>query len=330
MKRRSFIKLAAISSAGIVLPIKLETLANENPLIKPLTLITPNDQFYILQIGKPAVIEENNWRLAVTGMTEKMVLPYTLDSIKAMESVETMRTLKCIGDPIGTEQMSNAMWKGVRLKDVLVKSGIKEGVKVVVFVCADGYHTAIPLEDAIREDTILAYEMNGESLPTEHGYPLRLLNPGHYGTKNPKWIVNIQLAFEHVSYWEKRGWDPVANIKLATVIGTPTPDQEIVAGSEFIVSGAAFDGGHHGGIKTIEVSIDYGETWHEAEIWAKDSPLAWVLWKWVWDVPKDTGPVEIYARATTNSGITQDEIGITAEPVDAIGYHTIDAKIVEP
>lgn len=330
MKRRSFIKLAVISSAGMVLPIKLETLAKENPLLKPLTLITPNDQFYILQIGKPAQIEENNWRLAVTGMIEKMVPPYTLDSIKAMEPVETMRTLKCIGDPIGTEQMSNAMWKGVRLKDVLEKSGVKEDAKVVVFVCADGYHTAIPLEDAIRDDTILAYEMNGKELPAEHGYPLRLLNPGHYGTKNPKWIVNIQLATQHESYWEKRGWDPVANIKLATMIGTPTPDQQIVAGSEFIVSGAAFDGGHHDGIKRIEVSIDYGETWHEAEIWAKDSPLAWVLWKWVWDVPKNTGPVEIYARATTNSGITQDEIGITAEPVDAIGYHTVDAMIVDP
>ncbi len=330
MKRRTFIKLAAMSSAGMVLPIKLESLAHENPLLKPLTLITPNDQFYILQIDKPAQIDGKNWRLPVTGMIEKFVPPLTLDSIKAMESVETMRTLKCIGDPIGTEQMSNAMWKGVCLRDILENSGIKDGVKVVVFVCADGYHTAIPLEDAVREDTILAYEMNGEPLPIEHGYPIRLLNPGHYGTKNPKWIVNIQLASAHESYWEKRGWDPVANIKFATVIGTPSPDQEIVAGSEFIVSGAAFDGGHHDGIQMVEVSIDYGETWHEAEIWAKDTPLAWVLWKWVWDVPKEIGPVEIYARATTFSGITQDEIGITAEPVDAIGYHTVDAKIVEP
>ncbi|RKU30074.1 hypothetical protein C6497_05000 [Candidatus Poribacteria bacterium] len=330
MKRRSFIKLTAISSAGMVLPIKLDLLADDHQTLKPLTLITPNDQFYILQIDKPAKIEEKNWRLAVTGMIEKMVPPFTLATIKNMESVETMRTLKCIGDPIGTEQMSNAMWKGVRLKDLLDKVGIKDGVKVVVFVCADGYHTAIPLEDAIQEDTILAYEMNGVPLPVEHGFPIRLLNPGHYGTKNPKWIVNIQLATKHESYWEKRGWDPIANIKLATVIGTPAPDQEIVAGSEYIVSGAAFDGGHHGGIKLIEVSIDYGETWHEAEIWAKDTPLAWVLWKWTWNVPKDIGPIEIYARATTYSGITQDEIGITAEPVDAIGYHTIDAKIIEP
>ena len=77
------------------------------------------------------------------------------------------------------------------------------------------------------------------------------------------------------------------------------------------------------------MSIDYGETWHEAEIWAKDTPLAWVLWKWNWKVPKKTGPVEIYARATTNTGVTQDEIGIKVEPVDAVGYHTVDVKVVD-
>ena len=113
------------------------------------------------------------------------------------------------------------MWKGVRLRDLLEKVGPKPEVKVVVFRCADGYHTAIPLEEAMESETLLAYEMNDVPLPTEHGFPIRLLNPGNYGTKNPKWIVNIQLAVEHESYWEKRGWDPIAQVKLATMIGTP-------------------------------------------------------------------------------------------------------------
>lgn len=330
MKRRTFIKLSAISAAGIVLPLQLEAQANADPLLKPRTLITPNEEFYILQINDPVEIDPNNWRLVITGLVEKRIHPLRLADITAMESVETMRTLKCIGDPIGTEQMGNAMWKGVRLRDLLQKTGIKANAKVVVFRCADGYHTAIPLADAMHEDTILAYEMNGKPLPIDHGFPIRLLNPGHYGTKNPKWIVSIQLATEHESYWEKRGWDPVANVKLATVIGTPSKDQEILAGDAFVMSGAAFDAGHHGGIKKVEVSIDFGQTWEEAEIWAKNTPLAWVLWKWNWQVPKKKGPVEIYARATTNSGITQDEIGIKVEPVDVLGYHTVDAKIVEP
>ena len=330
MKRRTFIKLSAISAAGMVLPLQLEAEAPAKPLLKPSTLITPNADFYILQIGNPVALDAATWRMAITGLIEKRTPPLRLGlaDITAMESVTAMRTLKCIGDPIGIDQMSNANWKGVRLRDLLEKVVPKPEAKVVVFRCADGYHTAIPLEDAMREETLLAYEMNGVPLPTEHGFPIRLLNPGHYGTKNPKWIVNIQLAAEHESYWEKRGWDPIANVKLATLIGTPNEGEKIAGGKVYTVSGAAFDAGNHGGIKKVEVSVDYGQTWEEAKIWAKDTLLSWVLWKWDWQVPEEENPVEIYARATANSGVTQDEIGIDAEPVGATGYHMIDAKIV--
>ena len=328
MRRRKFIKLSAISAAGMVLPLRLEGDAAAVPHLKPRTLITPNADFYILQIGNPVELDAATWRLQITGLTEKRIPPLRLKDITAMESVTAMRTLKCIGDPIGTEQMSNAEWKGVRLRDLLEKVGPKPEAKVVVFVCADGYHTAIPLEKAMREKTLLAYEMNGVPLPTEHGFPVRLLNPGHYGTKNPKWIMGIQLAEAHESYWEKRGWDPIANVKLATMIGTPSEGEEIPGGKVYTVSGAAFDAGNHGGIKKVEVSIDYGETWEAAEIWAQDTPLAWVLWKWEWQVPDKAEPVEIYARATANNGLTQDEIGIEAEPVGATGYHIIDASVV--
>ena len=330
MKRRRFIKLSAISAAGMVWPLRLEGETASMPSVKPSTLITPNADFYILQIGDPAVLEAASWRMVITGLIEKPMPPLRLEDITAMESVTAMRTLKCIGDPIGTEQMSNANWKGIRLRDLLEKVGPRPEAKVVVFRCADGYHTAIPLEEAMEAETLLAYEMNGVPLPTEHGFPIRLLNPGNYGTKNPKWIVNIQLAAEHESYWEKRGWDPIAQVKLATMIGTPNEGEEITGGKVYTVSGAAFDAGNHGGIKKVEVSIDYGQTWEEAEIWAKDSPLAWVLWKWDWQVPEKSEPVEIYARATARSGVTQDEIGIEVEPVGATGYHMIDAAIVTP
>ena len=330
MKRRRFIKLSAISAAGMVLPLRLEGETASMPSLKPSTLITPNADFYILQIGDPAVLEAASWRMVITGLIEKPMPPLRLEDITAMKSVTAMRTLKCIGDPIGTEQMSNANWKGIRLRDLLEKVGPRPEAKVVVFRCADGYHTAIPLEEAMEAETLLAYEMNGVPLPTEHGFPIRLLNPGNYGTKNPKWIVNIQLAAEHESYWEKRGWDPIAQVKLATMIGTPNEGEEITGGKVYTVSGAAFDAGNHGGIKKVEISIDYGQTWEEAEIWAKDSPLAWVLWKWDWQVPEKSEPVEIYARATARSGVTQDEIGIEVEPVGATGYHMIDAAIVTP
>ncbi len=330
MKRRKFIKLSAISAAGLVLPVQLEVQAEAKLLLKPRTFVTPNADFYVLQIGDPAELDAKTWRMGVSGLVEQRAQVLQLKDIKAMEPVTVTRTLKCIGDPIGTEQMSNAEWKGARLRDLLERVGPKPEAKVVVFRCADGYHTAIPLADAMREETVLAYEMNGVPLPTEHGFPVRLLNPGHYGTKNPKWITSIQLAKEHESYWEKQGWDPIAHVKLATMIGTPSEGEEIPGGKIYTVSGAAFDAGNHGGIKKVEVSIDYGQTWEEAEIWAQDTPLSWVLWKWEWQVPEKSEPVEIYARATGNSGVIQDEIGIEVEPVGATGYHIIDAAIVMP
>jgi len=330
MKRRTFIKLSAISTAGLALPIRLKAETANKPLLKPSTLITPNAEFYILQIGEPATLDAATWRMAITGMIQKPIPPLRLNDITAIEPVTATRTLKCIGDPIGTEQMSTANWKGTRLRDLLERVHPTPEAKVVVFRCADGYHTAIPITAAMHNETLLVYQMNGEPLPTQHGFPIRLLNPGHYGTKNPKWIVNIQLAKAHQSYWEKRGWDPVAKVKLATVIGTPNVDEHIPAGTTYTLSGAASDAGNHGGIKKGEGGTDYGQTGHDAEIWAKDTPLAWVLWKWTWQVPQKTGPAEIYARATTHSGITQDEIGIEAQPIGAIGYHMIDAAIVTP
>ena len=240
MKRRTFIKLSAISAAGIVLPLQLEAQTDHAHLLKPRTLITPNDEFYILQLGDPVELDADSWRLVITGLVENKISPLTLEEIKSMESVEVMRTLKCIGDPIGEEQMGNATWKGVRLRDIIQKAGVRANTKVVVFQCADSYHTAIPLEDALHEDTILAYQMNGKTLPTDHGFPVRLLNPGHYGTKNPKWIVNIQLAEKHESYWEERGWDPVAKVKLATVIGTPSQEEEILAGTRLCCKWSSF------------------------------------------------------------------------------------------
>ena len=229
------------------------------------------------------------------------------------------------------------MWTGVPLQNILDKAGVKAEAKVVVFRCADGYHTAVPIDRALREEVLLAYKMNDEPLPAKHGFPVRLLNPGHYGTKNPKWIMNIMLAQSHVGYWEEEGWDPVARVKLATLIGTPSNDEMVQAGKTYTISGAAFDSGNHGGIARVEVSIDDGittsvddvSTWEAADIWESDSPLAWYLWKYQWKVPENPGEVEISARAIANDGLTQKEAGFDADPAGAVGYHFVRAEIVK-
>ena len=330
MKRRKFVKILAISTAGAALPVRQFAAADATePVLKPGKMITSNDDFYQIQIGdQPAInADPKYWKLLVTGLVEKNEF-FTYEDITSLPSITEMRTLKCIGDLIGIKgQMSNAEWTGVPLRVFLEKAGIKPDAKVVIFRCRDSYHTAIPIADAMREDTLLAYKMNGVALPKEHGFPIRLLNPGHYGTKNPKWIITIQLAKKHEGYWEQRGWDPVASVKLATMIGTPGEDSTIKAGETYTISGAAFDSGNHGGIKSVEVSFDEGQTWKTAEIWASDSPLAWTLWKYTWQVPDKEGAVNVYARATANDGLIQKATGFDAEPAGAVSYHTVEAKI---
>jgi DMSO/TMAO reductase YedYZ molybdopterin-dependent catalytic subunit len=331
MKRRKFVKILAISTAGVTLPIRhFEAARETEPMLKPGTMITSIADFYKLEIGHvPAInADPKYWKLLVTGLVEKKAF-FTYEDITSLPSITSMRTLKCIGDPIGTEQMSNAMWKGAPLHVLLQKAGVKPEAKVVVFRCADRYHTAIPIADAMREDALLAYKMNGVPLPKEHGFPIRLLNPGHYGTKNPKWIVTIELAKKHEGYWEQWGWDPVASVKLATMIGTPGKDSTIKAGMTYTISGAAFDSGNHGGIKSVEVSVDEGQTWKTAEIWASDSPLAWTLWKYTWQVPDKEGDAKVYARATANDGLIQKATGFDAEPAGAVSYHTVEAKVAK-
>ena len=335
MKRREFIKVTAITAAGSMLPFRYLDASEEatQPMRDPASFITPTEDFYVLQIGDPPKIdfgeppEVPNWKLAITGLVEKPSM-FRYPELISLPSITTVRTLKCIGDPIGVEQMSNAEWTGVRLRDVLEQVKVKDAAKVVVFRCADGYHTAVPLEWALREEVLLAYKMNGELLPREHGFPVRLLNPGHYGTKNPKWIMNIVLAESHVGYWEMRGWDPVARVKLATMIGMPGEDDGIEAGRTYTISGAAFDAGNHGGIKGVEVSVDGGQTWHKADIWANDSPLSWYLWTYEWRTPETSQMVEIYARAIANDGLVQKTSGVEAEPAGAVGYHTVRVEVI--
>ena len=338
MNRRKFIQVAAVSVGGLTLPLRALPGGNDIPkeILKPASMITPNDKFYVLQIGDVPTLTAEHWKMAITGLVEKPTMLNYAD-ITSMESVTTMRTLKCIGDPIGEEQMGNAMWTGVPLRNVLDKAGVKAEAKVVAFRGADNYHTAVPIERALREEVLLVYKMNGEPLPADHGFPIRLLNPGHYGTKNPKWIMNIMLAKSHVGYWEERGWDPVARVKLATVIGTPSRDETIQAGETYTISGAAFDSGNHGGIDRVEVRVDDGMTtsvddvnsWEATEIWGSDSPLTWYLWKYKWRVPDHPGEVEISARAIANDGLTQKEAGFDADPAGAVGYHFVHAEIVK-
>src|SRR3989442_1345886 len=179
--------------------------------------ITPNDRFYIVSKNPPGfdpVVEVAKWSLDIGGLVSKPVR-FSFEDLRAMPAIEQVQTLECISNEVGGDLISNAKWKGVQLRDVLMRAGGPAATAVkVAFRCADGYSESIPVADAMHPTTLLAYEMNGEPLPTKHGFPVRLLVPGSFGMKNPKWITKIEVVnYDFRGYWEASGWSDEAVVK---------------------------------------------------------------------------------------------------------------------
>ena len=145
--------------------------------------------------------------------------------------------------------------------------------------------------------------------------------------KNPKWIVNIELTpKDYKGYWEKRDWDEEAFVKIKSAIGKPKK-KETIKSKKYTISGYAFDGGNHGGIAKVEVSTDDGKNWHEAEIWASDSPLAWSLWKYTWQVPDDDKSLSIKTRAIAQDNTIQGETTAGGKFSGVSGWHKVKVKV---
>jgi hypothetical protein len=179
----------------------------------------------------------------------------------------------------------------------------------------------------LHEDAVLAYEMNGEPLPQAHGFPLRFLNPGKYGQKCPKWIINMELvAKEYLGYWEGRGWDDTAAVRMATRINIPEAGDALPSGT-YRISGSAYDGGNHGGIAHVEVSTDGGDTWDNASIWGSGSVRSWYLWEYEWTVPGGERTAKILARSIGADREVQTSKPEDGHPRGASGYHTLEVDI---
>src|SRR5439155_66149 len=159
--------------------------------------------------------------------------------------------------------MGNAMWRGLSLKALLEEVGAdKEMARDVVFRAADGYDDSIPFERAMEGDVLLAYMMNGVTLPKMHGFPLRAVVPGLYGIKNVKWITQLEVyEGDYKGYWQRKGWTDDGTIKLTSRIDSPGHYQ-ILRGKEHLFKGVAFGGPET--IKKVEISFDSGRTWKEA------------------------------------------------------------------
>ncbi|MDA0336741.1 MAG: molybdopterin-dependent oxidoreductase [bacterium] len=176
--------------------------------ILPAPPITANDRFYLQSINGQNYdpkLRAPNWSMAIDGLVENPITGITYEDILQMPMQHQVMTMQCIGNWIGGPLVGNAEWGGTRFAEVLALAGVRTEATQVKFTSVDGYTTSIPVARAIRDNVLLAWEMNGDQLPSKHGYPVRLINPGHYGQKMPKWITRIELIDDdYLGYWESK------------------------------------------------------------------------------------------------------------------------------
>ncbi len=328
------------SSSLSLLPLqsKSKALGFEDPRLAPLldSEVTPTYLFYRIDINPIVpVVDATSWTLTVKGLVNNP-LTITYEEIKAMPSVKEYATLQCVSNKIGGDLTSTALWKGVRLKEVLQKAQVKPGAKYIAVRCYDGYDVGIPLERGLLDGSILAYEMNLAPLTSEHGYPVRAIVPGLYGMMNPKWITEIELVDNvYEGYWARNGWTNVATEDTHSFIVIPgqapvrdrfrnldVENINIVPGQKVPVAGIAFAGDR--GIAKVEVSTDGGVTWKSASIKDPLSKYTWVLWTAGFTPATAQGNYRIVVRATDKTGKVQTAEVRPPFPDGATGYHMIN------
>jgi DMSO/TMAO reductase YedYZ molybdopterin-dependent catalytic subunit len=194
---------------------------------------------------------------------------------------------------------------------------------------ADEYYTSVPLELALDESALLAFELNGEPLTQPHGFPARILLPGVYGQKQPKWVTSLQVVTGYKKgYWEKLGWSDTAQVQVNSRIEYPPEASRLTAGQTIPISGVAF--ADASGVARVEVSVDNGETWADAQLFPGDTPQIWTGWQYRWVAPP-AGQAIVKARATSGAGQVQvDHGGVMTEvfPNGTSSIHSVTLTLV--
>jgi DMSO/TMAO reductase YedYZ molybdopterin-dependent catalytic subunit len=297
---------------------------------EPTQPVTPTDEFYV--VSKNLIdpqVDGGDWRLHVGGLVgERLELTY--DEFLAFPMEDQYTTMQCISNYVGGELMGNAAWRGVPLNRVFERAGLLADASHVLFRCADGYTVSVPLEFALRDQVVLAYQMNGKQLTHKHGYPIRMLSPGIYGMMHPKWITDIMVVNEEVlGYWQQQGWSQEARMNTSVRIDVPVDGDDLEPGVRTIIEGIAFSGDR--GITKVEVSTDGGESWDEANLKPPLGPYSWVLWDYAWTPKGDVKTrIDIQARATDGDGVLQTAEENTPYPDGATGYHEVRIRLEEP
>lgn len=286
---------------------------------------TPNSEFY--RIDTALVIPRvstDRWRLTIDGNVDRP-FSITYDELLAMPMVEADITLTCVSNEVGGEYMGSARWLGVRTKDLLDRAGIRAGVDQILSHSTEGMTISTPVQ-ALTDgrDALVAVAMNGEPLPTRHGFPARLVTPGLYGFVGAtKWLTRLEATTYAAAqaYWTQRDWATDAPILTQSRIDTPRGLDRRDAG-QVIIGGVAW--AQHRGIAGVEVRVDEGP-WQAATLGPDASIDYWRQWYLAWDA--QPGRHSLSVRATDLTGELQPEKRTTPFPDGARGWHTIVVTI---
>jgi DMSO/TMAO reductase YedYZ molybdopterin-dependent catalytic subunit len=303
--RREFVRFAGSAIIFAALPAANGTAATSSPKFGG---PTPNSQFYVTSFARTPLVDPSAWTLQIKGLVANP-LTFSYQQIQELPQINQTLTLECIGNPPGGTVIGNAAWRGVELRPLLDRAGIKRTAVWAAMRGADGYHTGLPVDDLLRKENFLPWMMNGVPLPPEHGFPVRVFVPGKYGMKQPKWITELEfLDHETTGYWEARGWTNSGWRKTNSGFFSPRAEAGVIfEGAEKVVAPVEIWGwslAGPSGIKRVQVSSDGGRIWRDAQLVASQSPYVWTVWKYRF-TPDAPGKYVIRARATDGSGNAQ-------------------------
>lgn len=316
-------------------PVNLET-----PFGALDSFVTPTEDFFVRCHFPIPEIARDPWRLHIDGLVARP-LELRLDELQAMPVVSVTATLECAGNgrvflspkAEGAQwergAVGNAIWAGVRLKDVLERAGLKSEATDVILTGTDHgeiesaprpggkihYARSLPVAKACA-DVVLAWQMNGADLTPAHGFPVRAIVPGWYGMASVKWLSEIVVTdrpfhgyYQSVdyAYWQRAHGEPslvpITELQVKAQIARPGPWEGVPRGASYLVRGAAWSGDAE--ILRVEVSTDGGKTWSDARLGGVMERHAWRLWEYDWKTPQQPGRATLMVRAHDSKGRTQ-------------------------
>jgi DMSO/TMAO reductase YedYZ molybdopterin-dependent catalytic subunit len=286
--------------------------------------LTPVADFYIVSKNfQDPVLVAAGWSIQIGGMVDKPTTLH-LSDLRSMPASTVTLTQECISNVVGGSQISTGHFTGVPLGAVLDLVRPQAGASMLGFTAADGYTETLDLATALSDTEILvAYDLDGQPLPDEHGYPARILIPAHYGMRSPKWLTRINVGTsEPDGYWEQQGWNPSARMQTMSRIDAPLDGAVLPEGS-VTVGGVAFAANR--GIQAVQWSSDDGQTWRPASLEPPLSRLTWVLWHASWQ--PQPGSYNLAVRAKDGSGEWQTQVIAPSFPSGASGIHRIAVSI---